>query len=229
MPASGSDFRRKLFWSGYMISSLRGIVSHVGLNSAVVDVNGFGMLVQATPQTLATLHLGREAELSTTMIVREDSMTLYAFEDASQREVFETLISVSGVGPRLGLAALSVHTPEILRIAAAEGDTKTFSKVPGIGPKLASRMVLELAGKLVPLGEASAPVANAWEDQVLEALKGLGWTEKDAGTALDNTAAEHPEAAAAGDVAKMLRLTLRSLGQDGVRSGSSRRTAAGAR
>ncbi|MGM0930659.1 MAG: Holliday junction branch migration protein RuvA [Actinomycetota bacterium] len=208
-----------------MISSLRGVVAHVGLNSAVIDVNGFGMLVQATPQTLGTLFIGREAQLATTMIVREDSMTLYGFEDAAQREVFETLISVSGVGPRLGLAALSVHSPEALRIAAADGDNKAFSKVPGIGPKLAGRIVLELAGKLVPTGEVAPQQAAGWKGQVQQALCGLGWSDKDAAAAVDTTADENPEAAAAGQVGDLLRLTLRRLGQDGARTGSARRTA----
>jgi holliday junction DNA helicase RuvA len=212
-----------------MISSLRGIVSHVGLNSAVVDVNGFGMLVQATPQTLATLHVGREAELATLMIVREDSMTLYAFEDAVQREVFETLVSVSGVGPRLGLAALAVHPPEALRQAVADGDSKAISKVPGIGPKLAGRIVLELAGKLVHVEGPAAPAEPAWQDQVLQALTGLGWSEKDAAAALDRTAEENPDVAAGLDVGQMLRLTLRSMGQDNGRTGGGRRAAAGAR
>jgi holliday junction DNA helicase RuvA len=212
-----------------MISSLRGIVSHVGLNSAVVDVNGFGMLVQATPQTLATLHVGREAELATLMIVREDSMTLYAFEDSVQREVFETLISVSGVGPRLGLAALAVHPPEALRQAVADGDSKAISKVPGIGPKLAGRIVLELAGKLVPVEGNAAPAEPGWQDQVLQALTGLGWSEKDAAAALDRTAEENPEVAAGSDVGQMLRLTLRRMGQDNGRTGANRRAAAGAR
>ncbi|MCG2624618.1 Holliday junction branch migration protein RuvA [Arthrobacter sp. I2-34] len=208
-----------------MISSLRGVVTHVGLNSAVVDVNGFGMLVQATPQTLGGLHVGREAELATTMVVREDSMTLYGFVDASQREVFETLTSVSGVGPRLGLAALAVHSPEAIRVAASTGDSKAFSKVPGIGPKLAGRIVLELAGKLVPLGEGTAPAAAGWKDQVVEALVGLGWSEKDAGAAVDATAEENPEAAAAGDIGELLRLALRRMGRDGTRA--ARRPAAG--
>ncbi|MFD1214037.1 Holliday junction branch migration protein RuvA, partial [Arthrobacter sp. GCM10027362] len=201
-----------------MISSLRGVVSHVGLNSAVVDVNGFGMLVQATPQTLGRLHVGREAELATTMVVREDSMTLYGFEDAAQREVFETLTSVSGVGPRLGLAALAVHSPEAIRVAVAAGDSKAFSKVPGIGPKLAGRIVLELAGKLVPLGEDAAPAAAGWKDQVIEAMTGLGWSEKDAGAAVEVTAQEHPEPAAAADIGEVLRRNLRRMGRDGARA-----------
>lgn len=200
-----------------MISSLRGTVSHVGLHSAVLDVNGFGMLVQATPQTLATLRPGSKAQVFTAMIVREDSMTLFGFENAEQREVFETLLGVSGVGPRLALAVLAVHPPDAIRAAASSGDDKAFSKVPGIGPKGARRIVLELADKLVPLPSA-APAASGWRGQVLAAMTGLGWSEKDAGTAVDAAVSEAPEIAAAGDAGQILRLTLRRLGQDGARA-----------
>ncbi|WP_159619190.1 Holliday junction branch migration protein RuvA [Arthrobacter zhaoguopingii] len=200
-----------------MISSLRGTVASVGLQSAVLDVHGFGMQVQATPQTLATLRVGGEAQVFTTMVVREDSMTLFGFEDAEQREVFDTLLAISGVGPRLALAVLAVHTPEAIRIAASSGDDKAFSKVPGIGPKGARRIVLELAGKLVPL-EAPGVPKNTWQGQVLTAMIGLGWSEKDAGAAIDAATAEAPEVAATGDVAQILKLTLRRLGSDGARS-----------
>lgn len=203
-----------------MISSLRGSVAHVGLNSAIIDVNGFGMLVQATPQTLSTLQTGREANLCTAMVVREDSMTLFGFEDAAQREVFETLIGVSGVGPRLGLAVLAVHDPEAIRVAASSGDDKAFSKVPGIGPKGARRIVLELAGKLVPLAEQGAPAGGgpAWKPQVLEAMTSLGWSEKDASAAIEAAADEAPDVVSRANVGEILRLTLSRLGQDGARS-----------
>ncbi len=201
-----------------MISSLRGTVTHVGLNSAVVDVNGFGMQVLATPQTLAGLRVGEQASVSTALIVREDSMTLFGFEDAEQREVFETLLAVSGVGPRLALAVLAVHTPEAIRVAAAAGDDKAFSKVPGIGPKGARRIVLELAGKLVPLDRAPETSKQTWQGQVLTAMMGLGWSEKDAGAAIDAAVADAPEIAATGDVGQILKMTLRRLGQDGARS-----------
>ncbi|MHA7274505.1 MULTISPECIES: Holliday junction branch migration protein RuvA [unclassified Arthrobacter] len=206
-----------------MISSLRGTVSHVGLNSAVLDVNGFGMQILATPQTLATLRTGQEAQVFTAMIVREDSMTLFGFEEADQREVFETLLGVSGVGPRLALAVLAVHAPEAIRVAASSGDDKAFSKVPGIGPKGARRIVLELADKLVPLGTAGAPPKNAWQGQVLTAMMGLGWSEKDATTAIDAATAEAPEVAASGNVGDILKLTLRRLGQDGARASARSR------
>lgn len=201
-----------------MISSLRGTVTHVGLNSAVVDVNGFGMQVLATPQTLAGLRVGEQASVSTALIVREDSMTLFGFEDAEQREVFETLLAVSGVGPRLALAVLAVHTPEAIRVAAAAGDDKAFSKVPGIGPKGARRIVLELAGKLVPLDRAPETSKQTWQGQVLTAMMGLGWSEKDAAAAIDAAVADAPEIAATGDVGQILKMTLRRLGQDGARS-----------
>ena len=206
-----------------MISSLRGVVSHVGLNSAVIDVHGLGMLVQATPQTLATLRTGSEASIHTAMIVREDSMTLYGFADADQREVFEILLGVSGVGPRIALAVLAVHTPEAIRVAASTGDDKAFSKVSGIGPKGARRIVLELADKLVPHGTAENPAAPRWQEQVLAAMTGLGWSEKDATAAIEDTAAEHPDVAAAGNVGEILKLTLRRLGTDGARSASRRK------
>ncbi|TYC98667.1 Holliday junction branch migration protein RuvA [Arthrobacter echini] len=201
-----------------MISSLRGTVTHVGLNAAVVDVNGFGMQVLATPQTLAGLRVGEQASVSTALIVREDSMTLFGFEDAEQREVFETLLAVSGVGPRLALAVLAVHTPEAIRVAAAAGDDKAFSKVPGIGPKGARRIVLELAGKLVPLDRTPETSKQTWQGQVLTAMMGLGWSEKDAGAAIDAAVADAPEIAATGDVGQILKMTLRRLGQDGARS-----------
>ena len=206
-----------------MISSLRGVVSHVGLNSAVIDVHGLGMLVQATPQTLATLRTGSEASIHTAMIVREDSMTLYGFADADQREVFEILLGVSGVGPRIALAVLAVHTPEAIRVAASTGDDKAFSKVSGIGPKGARRIVLELADKLVPHGTAENPAAPRWQEQVLAAMTGLGWSEKDATAAIEDTAAEHPDVAAAGNVGEILKLTLRRLGTDGARTASRRK------
>ena len=95
-----------------MISSLTGTVQAVTLNTAVINVNGFGMLIQATPGTLSTLHVGREATVHTSMVVREDSMTLFGFATPDEREVFEVVIGVSGVGPRTGLAILAVHTPE---------------------------------------------------------------------------------------------------------------------
>lgn len=199
-----------------MISSLTGTVQAVTPNTAVIDVNGFGMLVNATPGTLSTLHVGRESTVFTSMVVREDSMTLFGFASADERDVFEVLISVSGIGPRTGLAILAVHSPEEVRIAANTKDTAAFTKVSGIGPKGASRIVLELNGKLVPTGAAVTPVAGAdtasvWEPQVIEALTGLGWSEKDATSTLKSLSKAEPEIVSGGNVAEILRAALRSM------------------
>lgn len=206
-----------------MISFLRGTVAHVGLSSAVIDLNGAGMSVHATPQTLSGLKVGEEGKLFTTLIVREDSLTLFGFASDDERVVFDVLLSVSGVGPRLALAVLAVHEPEAIRVAAHTGDTKVFTKVPGIGPKVAGRLVLELAGKLVPHGTAaSLPAAVVtelvWKPQVLAAMTSLGWSEKDASASIDKSLADSPEIADRGNVAEILRTTLRWLGQDGART-----------
>ncbi|CAM3064453.1 Holliday junction ATP-dependent DNA helicase RuvA [Arthrobacter ulcerisalmonis] len=208
-----------------MISFLRGTVAHVGLSTAVIDLNGAGMSVFATPQTLSRLKVGEEGKLFTSLIVREDSLTLFGFASDDEREVFDILLSVSGVGPRLALAVLAVHEPETIRVAAHSSDSKTFTKVPGIGPKVAGRIVLELAGKLVPHGDAGAPgtptaAEAAWKPQVVAAMTSLGWSEKDASTSIDKALADDPEVLFRGNVAEILRTTLRWLGQDGARAGN---------
>lgn len=208
-----------------MISFLRGTVAHVGLSTAVIDLNGAGMSVNATPQTLSRLRAGQEGQLFTSLIVREDSLTLFGFASDDEREVFDVLLSVSGVGPRLALAVLAVHEPEAIRVAAHSGDSKTFTKVPGIGPKVAGRIVLELAGKLVPhgtSGAASVPTAAeaSWKPQVVAAMTSLGWSEKDASGSIDKALADEPEVSFRGNVPEILRTTLRWLGQDGARAGN---------
>jgi holliday junction DNA helicase RuvA len=208
-----------------LISFLRGTVAHVGLSTAVIDLNGAGMSVNATPQTLSRLHVGEQGQLFTSLIVREDSLTLFGFASDDEREVFDVLLSVSGVGPRLALAVLAVHDPEAVRVAAHTGDSKTFTKVPGIGPKVAGRIVLELAGKLVPQGTAAAPGAAtpaeaAWKPQVVAAMTSLGWSEKDASASIDKALADEPEVSFRGNVPEILRTTLRWLGQDGARAGN---------
>lgn len=199
-----------------MISSLTGTVTHLGLDTAVLDVNGFGMLVHLNARTASKLRLGESATVLTTMIVREDSMTLYGFSEPAEREVFDLMLSVSGIGPRIALAVLGVHTAAEVERAVATGDDKAFTKVPGIGPKGARRIVLELAGKLILAdGETSdqLPISQgvAWKPQVLDALTSLGWTEKDAQAAIDAFLEHNPRAETMG-VAEALRSVLASLG-----------------
>lgn len=204
-----------------MIASLTGTVAHVGLDRAVVDVGGVGYLVHATPTTLAALRVGERAGVATSMVVREDSMTLYGFGDPDERDVFEVVQTVSGVGPRLALAMLAVHTPDALRRAVAGEDLAALTRVPGIGRKGAQRIVLELGDRLGPpsgTGVAEAaptatPSATDHSERVVEALAGLGWPAKQADDAVAKVLAEAgTDAVAADDVASTLRAALRLLG-----------------
>ncbi len=200
-----------------MIASVRGSVQHVGLDRVVVEVGGVGMLLHTTPATASSLHRGREATLSTTLVVREDSLTLYGFPSEDERDIFEQVQTVSGVGPRLALAMLSVLAPDRLRAAVGAADIATLTKVPGIGKKGAERIVLELRDKigLVAAGAgstsaAAAPAGAVWREQVSEALVGLGYSAKQADDAVATVAETAPVAP---EVSQMLRAALRELGR----------------
>lgn len=170
-----------------MIASLSGEVASIGLDSLVLDVNGVGYRLFATPTTLASVRHGEQVSLSTTLVVREDSLTLFAFQTADERDMYETLQTVSGVGPKLALAMLAVHTPEDLRRAVEGEDLKMLQRVPGVGPKSAKRLVLELQGKLgeplTPGPQAPSAAPDGHED-VIAALVGLGWNTKNAESAV---------------------------------------------
>jgi len=175
-----------------MIASVRGEVLDVALDHVVIEAAGVGYRVNATPSTLATLRQGTEARLITAMIVREDSQTLYGFADVDTRDLFLTLLSVSGVGPRLAMATLAVHDAQALRQALADGDVAALTRVPGIGKRGAERMVLELREKVGPVAPtAGSPAVNghAVRGPVVEALVGLGFAAKQAEEATDKVLA----------------------------------------
>jgi holliday junction DNA helicase RuvA len=179
-----------------MIASVRGQVISVELDHAVVEVGGVGLAVHAVPATLATLRRGEQARLATSLVVREDSLTLYGFTDTAARELFVLLQTVSGVGPRLALAMLAVLDPETLRTALASGDIAMLTRVPGIGRKGAERLVVELrdkVGVLAPVSGASVPGGcgvGAVRTQVTEALTGLGFATRQAEQAVEAVLAE---------------------------------------
>lgn len=181
-----------------MIAAVRGEVLEVALDHAVIEAAGVGYRVNATPSTLSTLRTGTEARLITAMIVREDSMTLYGFTDTDTRDLFLTLLSVSGVGPRLAMATLAVHDAGALRQALHDSDVTALTRVPGIGKRSAERMVLELRDK-VGVGAAAggalpgaAHNGHAVRGPVVEALVGLGFAVKQAEEATDKVlATEH--------------------------------------
>lgn len=170
-----------------MISRVLGTVAQVGVDDVVVVYGGLGFKVFIVPPLASELHKGDEIELYTHLIVREDALTLYGFKTEEERKVFEILMSVTGIGPRIGLAALSVFSPNDLRRAVADQDAATLSRIPGVGKKVASRMLVELGDKLglpAQLPEASAPSAGVVEAEVKAALIGLGWNEAKAESVL---------------------------------------------
>jgi holliday junction DNA helicase RuvA len=220
-----------------VIAHLEGTVSAVAPDGAVIDVGGVGLLVQCTPGTVARLRLGERARVATSLIVREDSLTLYGFGTDDERGTFELLQTASGVGPRLALAMLAVFTPDALRRAVATEDLTALMTVPGIGRKGAQRIVLELAGRLGSPGDGGPGGAGPggagpdaiglpggarvapWRDQVRAGLVSLGWQARDAEQAISMVEPDLVAAGGAGngngevDVAVALRAALRVLGR----------------
>jgi len=202
-----------------MIAHLVGTVAGIGPDGAVIDVGGVGLRVQCTPDTLATLKPGEPARVATTLVVREDSLTLFGFGSDDERNVFELLQTATGVGPRLALAMLAVHSPDALRRAVATEDLNALTMVPGIGKKGAQRIVLELTGKLGDSGDGAViagpaggrPAPASWRDQVHSGLVNLGWSARDAEAAIIAVEAEHADAGTIPDVPTALRAALRKL------------------
>ena len=193
-----------------MIAALRGNVLSVEPTAAVIEAGGVGYAVQATPATLAGLRVGQEAFVHTSLVVREDSMTLFGFADADEREVFDVLQTVSGVGPKLALTILATLTPDQLRQAVANADIAALTRVSGVGKKGAQRLVLEIGAKLGPRrgGDLEAPSSNARSGDVVAALVGLGFSERDAESAFSQVEKATPEA----EVPELLRASLKILG-----------------
>ena len=196
-----------------MIAFVRGEVAAVTLSSAVVEVGGVGLELMCTPATLATLRVGQPATLPTSMVVREDSLTIFGFTDEDEKTLFELLQTASGVGPKLAQAMLAVLSPDRLRRAVADEDVKTLTRVPGIGQKGAQRIILELKDRIgAPVGTGPIPPragdAAPWRDQVHQGLVGLGWSAKEAEKAVETVA---PQAGDVPDVGALLRAALRSL------------------
>jgi holliday junction DNA helicase RuvA len=205
-----------------MIAFVEGEVAALTPETAVVMVGGVGLLVHCAANVLAGLSVGTKTRLATALIVREDSLTLYGFLDDDERLVFQQAQTASGIGPRVAQAMLATHSPNVLRTIFATQDVKAITLVPGIGPKGAQKILLELKGKLGnPVGGAGVPAQaggahglSPWRGQLLEALTGLGWTTRDAENALNDVEPLAAEALAAGQSPQLpvlLRAALRSL------------------
>jgi len=201
-----------------VIAFVRGRVTAARQGEVVVDVGGVGLTLQCTPSTAASLQVGEQAQLPASLVVREDSLTLYGFADDDERTVFELLQTASGVGPRLAQAMLAVHTPDDLRWAVSTENLVALTKVPGIGTKGAQRIVIELRDRLgPPLSHAVGTVGPAgaaksgWQGQVHAALLGLGWSGRDADAAVDQVAPLVGDGVDGADVPELLRAALRTL------------------
>lgn len=203
-----------------MIASVRGTVAALGPDGAVVEVGGVGLAVSCSPGTLARLRVGETARLATSLVVREDSLTLYGFADDDERATFELLQTANGVGPKLAQTMLAVHAPRELRRAIATSDYPSLTKVPGIGRKGAERIVVELrdrigaidAGDSEAAGLAGIAALAPWRDQLAHALAGLGFPGKEAGDAVDVVAGGIAEGEAP-DVPALLRQAIQLLGR----------------
>lgn len=215
-----------------MIASLRGAVSAIALDSFVLDVGGVGYLVHTSPQTLTAVRTGQEILVHTELVVREDSMTVYGFLTKEETDLFRTIQSVSGIGPRIAIAVLAVMDPARFARAVLEEDLKTLTSVPGIGKKGAQRMTLELKDKVAPFAANAAageePVAAEVENSqesvldtraakdVVQGLQGLGWPEKGAREAVEAVLVSYEEeekgSSSSLDSGVLLRLALRHLG-----------------
>ncbi|MBO1331636.1 Holliday junction branch migration protein RuvA [Streptomyces sp. VRA16 Mangrove soil] len=198
-----------------MIAFVSGPVAALAPDAAVVEVGGIGMALQCTPNTLSTLRIGQQTKLATSLVVREDSLTLYGFADDDEKQTFELLQTASGVGPRLAQAMLAVHSPDALRRAVATGDEKALTAVPGIGKKGAQKLLLELKDRLgEPLGTGGPAIGTAvtsgWRDQLHAALIGLGYATREADEAV---AAVTPQAEAtqSPQVGQLLKAALQTL------------------
>ena len=190
-----------------MIASVSGRIAAVGPETAVIEIGssgGIGFSLHCVPATLAGMRVGEQARLATSLVVREDSLTLYGFDDDIQRQLFELLQTASGVGPRLALAALAVHSPTELSRAIRQADIASLTAVPGIGKKGAQRLILELSEKMTALALANSdtleasldesPIIEAseplWRQQVREGLVALGWSAKVAEDATEQVSHE---------------------------------------
>lgn len=198
-----------------MISQLTGTIRHLTSDKAVIEVGGVGYLLSITPRTSAHLAMGATLTLHTSLIVREDSMNLFGFIETSDRDLYEILQTVTGIGPKVALAITGALSPSDLASAVAREDLATIEKIPGIGKKGAQRLVLELKGKILTQGTYTSVVAHnsPVRDQLLAALTGLGFTPKESDTAINSTFAHINENGGDSDsmeLSELLRLTLQS-------------------
>lgn len=196
-----------------MITHLSGTIEEIRLDKATIEVAGVGYTFFATPATLSTLEVGKQVKILTHLVVREDAWLLFGFAGRDERDIFSTLITISGIGPKLALAALAVFSPDELRAAVSRGDLAALTQIPGVGKKSAQRILVEIGDKLgEPAGEqteASGGIGSAGREEVCHALEQLGWRTPLAQKAVKEAAEANPQA----QVPELLRAALQLLGK----------------
>ena len=190
-----------------MIAQLTGSVRSINSDRIILEVAGVGYLIHVTPTAAATLTLGNSLTIHTSMVVREDSMTLYGFIDAPSKETFELVQTVSGIGPSVALSIVAHLSPDQLADAVESESVNILSGVPGLGKKGAQRLILELGDKI---GSPKNLTNSSWRESLITALVGLGWNRKDASTAAEQV--ENPENEA--DLSDSLRSALKILSKN---------------
>jgi Holliday junction DNA helicase RuvA len=177
-----------------MIASLNGVVKAISSSSVVIEVGGVGMLVQISPRLAAAMQVGRSSSLFTTLLVREDSLTLYGFENVEERILFDLLQTVTGIGPKVAQSALNIYESPQLINAIFSADAALLEKIPGLGKKGAQRLILELKEKVVPTHSSHSHPRSSWKDELIDALVTLGFSSKESADVVDTVASENPDA-----------------------------------
>ena len=198
-----------------MISLINGVVRSISTDRTVVEVGGVGLSISITSQTGAQLNIGAPVQLFTSLVVREDSLTLFGFLDEESRAAFDLVQTVSGIGPKVALAILGAHTPQSLAVAIAQEDVKAIEKVPGIGHKGAQRLILELKGKISDFGSSDHKQMHqpVWREQLTSALISLGFTAKDSDAAITAVVGQYADRgidAQSVDISELLKAALQS-------------------
>lgn len=198
-----------------MISLLNGVVRSISVDRAIVEVGGVGLSVSLTTTTTSQLNLGAPIQLFTSLVVREDSLTLFGFLDEESRSAFELVQTVSGIGPKVALAILGAHTPQSLAVAIAQEDIKAIEKVPGIGRKGAQRLILELKGKISDFGSSEHRLVHqpVWREQLMSALISLGFSAKDSDSAISSVVSRYADSgvdAQSVDISELLKSALQT-------------------
>jgi Holliday junction DNA helicase RuvA len=193
-----------------MIASLSGVVKQLSLNSAVIEVGGVGILLSLPARFAASLVVGAHVEVQTSLVVREDSLTLYGFETLASRDCFELLQTVSGIGPKVAQSALSIYDPQELASAISSANASALERIPGLGKKGAARTVLELKDKMSDISQLTGSLSSRtqWRVQLGNALISLGYSQRESDQTIETLASDLGSKIEEKSISQILKLAL---------------------